>query len=251
MKGNKKNSRGKTTLFFWLALVASGFAGELVGFFGHSYSGTWYEFFMGLRDGAVHYSPYFLMVLEIVIFAGCLSYYYHGKKLLKNWDKEDEETADLFEREEGIALAITSVGLILNIVTFGFIIADLGYDPQYANIYLRLGSCLIFVVASIGITFVQRMIVDLTKQACPEKNGDALDFNFQKKWIESCDEQERQRAYKAAYKAFASGNVLYSCILIVLLLGELLFKLGVTPIVVLGVIWLVQTVIYQRECLKK
>lgn len=64
------------------------------------------------------------------------------------------------------------------------------------------------------------------------------------------DEQELQQVYRAAYKAYSSTTILYTILLVVLLLGELFFNIGITPILVLGIIWLTQTIIYQRESLK-
>ncbi|MDD3220487.1 MAG: DUF3169 family protein [Lachnospiraceae bacterium] len=250
MKKNKEHTRKQNTIYFIIILICSTFAGGILGFASNFWGQSWKEMLMSARDAVVYYSPYMLFVLEILVFTLSLLYYFKAKKMAAVWEAEDEEIFEKIERTEGIALSITCVGVILNMVIYGFVIANFNSNMK-ERITLYLIASIVFTVSIIGLTFLQRVIIDQIKKIRPEKRGDALELNFQKKWIESCDEQELQQVYRAAYKAYSSTTILYTILLVVLLLGELFFNIGITPILVLGIIWLTQTIIYQRESLKK
>ena len=49
--------------------------------------------------------------------------------------------------------------------------------------------------------------------AHPYMKGDPSDKNFQKKWLESCDEAEREMIYRSSYKTYMRLNNLFRCCL--------------------------------------
>ena len=104
--------------------------------------------------------------------------------------------------------------------------------------------CGVFIALQLITTFIQRRQIEFTKEINPELKGDALDVNFHKTWLKSCDEQQREQVYKAAYKTFSMNNILFPVLFTVLMIGQLFLQIGITPILVAGLIWLIQTLVY-------
>lgn len=250
MVENKVRSRRQTTMKFWVILVISALVGGIGGFLSQMYEKSIYEAAMDVRDWSISKATYIMIVVSIIILASALFYYFRAKRLVREWDQEDEEMFDIIDKTQGIALMITTTGSILTMIIFGLIMANIVNGELKNDIILDMVGAGVFIVINIAITFLQRKIVDETKKLRPEKQGDALEVNFRKTWVESCDEQERQKIYKAAYKAFTAGNVLYIILFIVLVIGQVVFHLGIAPMLVLGIIWLIQTVVYQLEAMK-
>ena len=73
-----------------------------------------------------------------------------------------------------------------------------------------------------------------------------LDGKFQKQWYDSCDEAERRQVGEASYRSMqAMGRAILALFVVLTLLG-LVLDLGVTPFLVLGALWMVQTASYHR-----
>lgn len=68
------------------------------------------------------------------------------------WDTEDEEIFEKIERTEGIALSITCVGVILNMVIYGFVIANFNSNMK-ERITLYLIASIVFTVSIIESHF--------------------------------------------------------------------------------------------------
>lgn len=161
-----------------------------------------------------------------------------------------EEIFEKIERTEGIALSITCVGVILNMVIYGFVIANFNSNMK-ERITLYLIASIVFTVSIIGITFLQRVIIDQIKNTSGKKRRCIRIKLPEKMDRKSLTNKSSSKYTEQPYKAYSSTTILYTILLVVLLLGELFFNIGITPILVLGIIWLTQTIIYQRESLKK
>ena len=84
----------------------------------------------------------------------------------------------------------------------------------------------------------------------PLLEGSIYDVKFSEKWIDSCDEAIKLGIYKSYFKAYKA--VTNTCILLWLIcvLGYGLWDFGVMPLVMITVIWLVQTIAYCMESIK-
>jgi len=250
MEANKVGSRRQTTMKFWVILLISTLVGGIGGFFSQMYERSIYETAMNVRDWSISKATYIMAAVSIIILVSALFYYFRSKRLVQEWDQEDEEMFDKIDKTQGIALMITTIGCILTMIVFGLLMANIVNGQLENDIILNMIGIGVFIAVNIALTFLQRRIVDETKKLRPEKQGDALEVNFRKRWVESCDEQERQKICKAAYKAFNAGNILYMILFIVLVIGQVVFHLGIAPMLVLGIIWLVQILVYQLEAMK-
>ena len=108
----------------------------------------------------------------------------------------------------------------------------------------------VFLISLVFFIVIQRSTVELEKKINPEKRGEALDFNFQKEWENSFDEAEKSIACKAGYKSFKVTNATCGVLWLLCIIGQIVFKIGIAPILFVTIIWLVSTLTYQLEAMK-
>ena len=111
-----------------------------------------------------------------------------------------------------------------------------------------LYACVVFVICMAYDGIWQIRYVKLVQLGHPEKTADPSDRNFQKAWLESCDEAEREVIYRSSYKAYLAMGKLVPALLIVTMLGNLFFNTGMLAVVIVAVIWLAVTLTYTRSC---
>lgn len=107
-----------------------------------------------------------------------------------------------------------------------------------------------FVIATILEIVIQKLILDIEKKLNPEKQGNVLDFNFQKVWMNSCDEAEKLIVYKAGYKAFLNTNITCIILCMVAFVVTLLFKPDVLALVFVCIIWFANNLSYMLKAAK-
>ena len=166
-------------------------------------------------------------------------------------EAEDEESDRLeYEEEKWGALSLN-----LNIISqvLCIIILSAGYSSNYldSSEAARNGflyACAVFVICMVYDSFWQIRYVKLIQLGHPEKTADPSSRNFQKKWLESCDEAEREVIYQSAYKAYAMMGKLVPVLLVVTMLANLFFNTGMLAVVMVAVIWLAVTMTYTCSC---
>lgn len=172
-------------------------------------------------------------------------------KSLKD-DAEDE----LFEIESSLNLPVNLMNsaMIINFLFLSVIIeiteiSNIEMSETWSNILC--GTATITLIAGYIAQFIIiKKCIELVKKINPEKQGDILDINFQKKWENSSDEAQRLIMYKSAYKAFTVLNYLCMGLFILCIISQMVFKTGVMPIICVSVIWLVSTITYSSEAAK-
>lgn len=70
-------------------------------------------------------------------------------------------------------------------------------------IFIGIAAFLAILVESI---LIQQKCVDAAKQMSPEKKASIYDMQFQKKWVDDCDEAEKIMIGKCAFKAYSAVN---------------------------------------------
>lgn len=107
-----------------------------------------------------------------------------------------------------------------------------------------------FVITMAIEILIPKLTVDIEKKLNPEKRGNALDFQFRKVWMSSCDEAERLIVYRAGYQAFLSTNVVCLILCIVTFIFTFLFKTDIMGFVYVCIILLVNNVSYMMRAAK-
>ena len=150
--------------------------------------------------------------------------YRKAKKQLALWDGEDEETANQIDRMEEKAIFLTSLMLLLSLLFFSIQIV---YLPDR---WLILFGVILFIVSMIWSTLLQQKLVDLIRKMNPEKKGSIYDVNFQKTWLNSCDEAERKLIGEGAYFAMQVTTMVSMLLWVLLIFAEIWFHTGLLPI---------------------
>lgn len=171
------------------------------------------------------------------------------------WDGEDEELINGIEDKLAWGMILAGVTNILNFFSLGA--GFYAFDYFELDMYdimtpVRLAALLGGALcAEAVITFLQKEIVNFTKEINPEKHGSVYDLKFRKIWIKNCDEAELAQSYKAGFFAFQMSG--YTCMILVIFwfFGVLALDFGFAPLVMVMIIWLVQTVSYGVKCLSK
>ena len=193
-------------------------------------------------------TPYASLVLSILVITVSVVIYKNSRKNLKLWNQSDEqeEIIDNIEEKLSYVLLFTSVNLILGFFFFGAGMALLSED-SYTKVILFLVGFIVCVVSTI---LIQNKVVNLEKEINPFLNGSVYDFKFSQKWLDSCDEAIKLNIYKSTFKAYKSITNTCLILWIVCVLGYNFFDFGIMPLVMVTIIWLVQTVSYCRESIK-
>lgn len=144
---------------------------------------------------------------------------------------------------------ILSVIMIVQMLFFGIMMADL-QNIADSSLIVAMVATGVFVVGNLAQLKQQQLMVDLEKEMNPSKKGSVYDAKFRDKWEESCDELEKIKIYKSAYKAYKTTAMTCMVLWVVTACLSIAFKTGPLPSIAVTVIWLVQTVSYCREAIK-
>lgn len=161
-----------------------------------------------------------------------------------------EGNEEAFERADHCyAAAMGAVG-VLNVAAFTFFGVGISGFFSARVPAQGFGGLLaltgVFLALVFFCIYLQSLFVRATKELYPEKQGSVLDGKFQKQWYDSCDEAERRQVGEASYRSMqAMGRAILALFVVLTLLG-LVLDLGVTPFLVLGALWMVQTASYHR-----
>ena len=139
------------------------------------------------------------------------------------------------------------IGICVLVLSAGYSTSYIGGDNHRIS---YMAVCLIFLACYAYDGFWQVRYIKVIQAAYPEKQADPTSLKFQKLWLESCDEAEKEMIYQSAYKSYIRVGQCVPVLLLVTMLGQLFFNTGVMAILVVAVIWLVATVTYVRSCVK-
>lgn len=245
MKHNTEVSENRRALpKFFLMLLAALIAGVLMGICTSVFifAGLGARLAEGLNNFLRVAVPWGLPLTVAVFLPAALWLYAAAKRQYQGWDGEDEDTIDSADEKLSWVLLLNSLQLILSMFFFA---AASRYqrDAILAAVAVFLASCFLVIL-------MQQKVVDLTKRMNPEKRGSVYDTKFQKKWIDSCDEAERQQIGQAALRAYtvtARGCLLLWLILVI---ADMIVDIGVLPVFLVMLLWGVLQTTYALECIR-
>lgn len=180
-------------------------------------------------------APWLMVAVAVITPAVCIPMYRHAKALLASWDGEDEDTSSVIDGKLSAVLWASSASLVLAF----FLIA--------ATYSVGIAAFLAILVESI---LIQQKCVDAAKQMSPEKKASIYDLQFQKKWVDDCDEAEKIMIGKCAFKAYSAVNRVCAIAAIVLAICALVFGIGFLPSLAVCIIWMVNLSVYCKEAMR-
>lgn len=198
-----------------------------------------------------HYSIIIADSVLLLIFIISLLLFIRSKKEFHMWDQEDPDYIQKTETTLNIVLLLIDIGIITSLIFFSTNMVILGKPTKNIPVAIYLSvTCILYMLLIAAVALIQRSTINLIKDINPEKNGDPLDFNFQKKWMKSCDEFERQIVYKSAYKAYQVSVITYIVVIITMLLVSSFVNIGPFPFILVGGLWLIQAITYSITSIK-
>ena len=196
-----------------------------------------------------------LLTIELVVVAlSLVLFVYYWKKAMKMYgqfrlDEEDDEALEQGDKALAISLGVTSVAnQILTILLIFVVPAVLSDRLGLVQMAILLG---VFLVDTVVInTYLQRKVVEKTKEMNPEKKGDVLSTSFQKEWFNSCDEAEQLLIGKACYKAYMAFNGLCMFLFVITAFATFVLDTGMYPGIMLGILWIGVSVVYLKASIQ-
>ena len=249
MDKKEKGENRKALPRFALTMVGSLLAGGVLGFFiGISRIFGAETAVLAERLNAVlaAITPWGIPATSVVTLGACFILYRSAAKKYAAWDGGDEdETSQSIELALSWVLLLSAVQLLINF----FFMAALCVYCMDADINV-LGLIGVFILSCGGVIFAQQKTVDLERKMNPEKHGSVYDTKFQKKWLESCDESERQQIGQACYRTYMVSTRFCLGLWLVLVILSMVFEMSILPVFILLLVWGVMQVTYTLECIR-
>lgn len=239
----KENKKALPKLL--ITVLISMVLGGIVGFF----SGAANE--SGLSDvvisivnkGLYIVCPWGIPAVDFILVLPAYVIYRKAKKLYSAWDGENEIIPD--QADNLLNWCILLITLLMPINFFFMSVCMVCRSESILLVTVEL------IAATTLIVVLQQRIVDLTRKMNPEKRGSIYDRNFQKKWIESCDEAERRQIGEAAYKAYLTTNAACISLWVVLFFMHIIFNTGLLSTFVVLLLWGIMQASYVLSCIKQ
>lgn len=190
-----------------------------------------------LYDAVVRSTVWIQLAVWLVIGGISLFLMNKAKKLAPLAEADDGWEA---EKKAGGAqntvLTMTNVNFVVQIMVFG-----IGLDQK--NPY-ALWSVALFLVSTISMACMEIAVIKQVKKMNPMKKGDPGDLTFARAWENSCDEAEKLQIYRCGYKAFQVTRYTLMFGLLAAIVGKMNLGTGNMPILLLGVVMLIQSISY-------
>ncbi len=242
-----KENKKITVKFVFIMIGAfcfGGFLGVGLGILRKNFS-TFFNNNIISIDMIIELVSYASMILIIIIFftiiISSLILISKSKKLIAIWDEEDDDMYIKIDKILSKALNLNNICFILNTILFGLACYNLINNKHLLFIFISVVFYILTIFSSI---FFQGKVVNITKELNPEKKGNVLDMKFQKSWFNSCDEAERHIIYESSYNSFKFMNIIYNVVVLLLSCVGMFFKIGIFPIILAGILYLMHVISY-------
>ena len=196
-------------------------------------------------------APWLMVALAVVTPAVCIPMYRHAKALLASWDGEDEDTSSVIDGKLSAVLWASSASLVLAffLIAATYSVGFASFDSWESTVLIFIGI-VAFLAILVESILIQQKCVDAAKQMSPEKKASIYDMQFQKKWVDDCDEAEKIMIGKCAFKAYSAVNRVCAIAAIVLAICALVFGIGFLPSLAVCIIWMVNLSVYCKEAMR-
>lgn len=249
-----KKANRKALPIFLLILCISLISGGILGFATAKAGdiGLTEKFKAAASAFGAYAAPWLMLLCALAVAAICLPLYRKGKRILSEWDGEDEAVCDKAEKMLSYVLCFSNcayiIAFFLIAATYSAMsINDFGGAKTLVPFFVGLVSFMAILMETI---IFQQKSLDAAKKTNPEKNVSIYDVKFQKKWLDSCDEAEKLVIGKCAYKAFNATNKACIAFAGLLAIGSLVFEISLTASFFVCAIWLINQFAYFRETMK-
>ena len=204
------------------------------------------ELFTMVQNSLVIPFRYITMIVGAV-FWGISEFFYRKARTIWKNSKDQDEDYDRTDDALNASMSFANVMTIANFICFGIASYHLPGNGEIVSFALSIAFFMLYVY---GAFHMQHVVVNMTKEMNPEKKGSLYDKKFKKQWYESCDEAERRQIGIASYHTVQVTGVACMLFMIVFMMLGMVIEVGILPMLVPGIIWLVQVITYQISCKK-
>lgn len=230
---------------FTLLMIASALTGALISIFLRGQEGGVQGVVRQISDGLILAGPW-LLALGLVPCAVAHGLYRSALKAAARAD-EDDDAFETANRRLGLSLVFSTVVMPWMMLTVCLALPSVDVLANNAFVVAVVPLLVVELAWSYGL---QAMVVRATQRLAPEKRGNVFDIRFQKDWYASCDEAERQRIGECAYHTYITMTSIYPFTLLVALLAVMYGGASVLWALLLGGLWLTQTLSYLLRAYK-
>jgi hypothetical protein len=182
--------------------------------------------------------------MGIIISLGSFIRCYVMYKKLQN-DKENDDLWDTLEDKLNQPMILSGAFLLVLLCLFLCFECQNQYQPA-----LFIAINLLFVADCAMAIVIQNLTIDIEKKLNPEKQGNVLDVEFQKVWLNSCDEAQKMIVYKAGYRAYQSTNVACFILILAAFICSVTFKTDLVALIFVCIILFVNNMSYMLRAAK-
>ena len=193
-QGNQPNSYGKLMKRMLIYLGIGGVCGFFVGIF----------MTFGVKNGMSDLSdlvrPLALPIIAVIFVVSIVLMEFYSRKLkdtMKHLEEaEDEQYEVLSYEEEKYGAMLMNCNVISQVCDF--IVLSFTFSRSWLEeasgkeLAGFLAACVLFCINFFLYGYYQMRYVKMVQAAHPEKRGDMNSKNFQKDWMASCDEAEKE-----------------------------------------------------------
>lgn len=247
---NKQQNK-KAGKMFALVMVASVLFGGFIGFsavrWGVDVENLTPVLAKAVTNGIGIAAPFLLLVLFVVTLIYVAVSFSNCKK---KWNAEKDTNEDVYDKVDEKLTDILSVIQIYTVITYFLFSCAFYYATYVKGTIWFLMALVVFILDMVIVLGYQKKVVDFTKIMNPEKQGSVYDMKFQEKWMDSCDEMEKQMIWQCGFKAYKVANVMCVILWTVFTCMAFFLEISLWPVAIVSLFWLVLTVSYLTESRK-
>lgn len=230
---------------FTLLMIASALTGALISIFMLGRENGVQEVAQQISGGLILAGPW-LLALGLVPCAVAHGLYRSALKVAARAD-EDDDAFETANRRLSLSMAFSAVVMSWMMLTICLALPSVNVIANNVFVVAVVLLLLVEIAWSYGL---QAVVVRAMQRLAPEKRGNVFDTRFQKDWYASCDEAERQRIGECGYHTYLTMTKIYPFTLAAALLAIMYGGASVLWAVVLGGLWLTQTLSYLLRAYK-
>lgn len=189
-------------------------------------------------------APFLLLALFVVTLIYVATGFSNCKK---KWEAEKDTNEDVYDEVDAKLTNILSVIQIYTVVTYFLFSCAFYYALYVKGTIWFLMALVVFVLDMVLVLGYQKKVVDFVKVMNPEKQGSVYDMKFQEKWMDSCDEMEKQIIWQCGFKAYNVAQIMCVTLWTVFTCMAFFLKISLWPVAIVSLFWLVLTVTYLAE----
>lgn len=230
---------------FTLLMIASALTGAFISIFLFGREDGLLQLTRRVSDGLILAGPW-LLALGLVPCAVAHGLYRSALKVAARAD-EDDDAFETANRRLSLSMAFSAVVMPWMMLTICLALPSVNVIANNVFVVAVVPLLLVEIAWSCGL---QAVVVRAMQRLAPEKRGNVFDLRFQKDWYASCDEAERQRIGECGYHTYLTMTKIYPFTLAAALLAVMYGGASVLWAVVLGGLWLTQTLSYLLRAYK-